>query len=92
MPAAEAGKRRVCFDFFVVLHASTMSAFTRTAQRANITSCASSLNYVVSFEFVRRKVVDCLNRRVGDFFELLFASRLVIIWYLICNGGRVGNG
>ena len=70
--AAEAGKGRMTFDFFVMLHASTMSAFTRTAQRANITAYASSLNYVVSFEFVRRETVDCLNRRGRNFFDLLF--------------------
>ena len=72
MPAAEAGKGRVTFDFFVMFHASAMSAFTGATQRANVTVCASSLNYVVSFEFVRREAVDCLNRRVRNFFDLLF--------------------
>ena len=60
------------FGFFVVNHAGTVRTFAGTAKRANVTACASSLNYVVSFEFVRREAVDCLNRRVRNFFDLLF--------------------
>ena len=72
MSAAKTGERRMSFDFFVEHHAGTVRTFAGTAQRANVTACASPLNYVVSFEFVRREAVDCLNRRVRNFFDLLF--------------------
>lgn len=72
MPTTKTGKGRVTFDFFVEHHAGTVRTFTGTTQRANETRSPRRLNYPVRFEFVRGNSINGLNRRGGNFFDLLF--------------------